>query len=119
MLSVSIMTCLVLLAEVANLVATTVLVDRSAVSTIIADVVIEAAAAILIIFLFNPGSEFVKSAISDLVLDFDVYASLAAGEFIRTTASTAGTGAAGTGATSRKSAAASRASRGTQSVNSV
>jgi len=62
MLSVSTMTTLTLMAQVGNLIASAVLSDRSATSIIIATLVIEITAAALIISLFNPQSEFTRSA---------------------------------------------------------
>jgi hypothetical protein len=62
MLSVSVACTLTLVASVANLIASAVVRDRTAVDIIIVTLIIEIAAAALIISLFNPSSEFTRSA---------------------------------------------------------
>jgi len=61
MLTVSVAACLVLVAQIANLIASAILRTRSAISTIIVTVIIEMFAAGIILYLFNPTSAFVKS----------------------------------------------------------
>ncbi len=66
MLGVSVACTITLLAQEANLIASAIIRDRDAVSTIIATVLIEIASVLLILILFNPTSEFVKSTFISL-----------------------------------------------------
>ena len=62
MLIFSALATVTLCAQVANLIASAIVADRTALSVIIVTVLIEVVAFALIMVLFNPASEFLKSA---------------------------------------------------------
>lgn len=68
MLGVSISCTIVLVIQIANLIASAVVANRDVVSVIVVLLIIEVAGTLLILALFNPASEFVKRACTNQLI---------------------------------------------------